>query len=369
MAMTGDDPSIPARRRFVLRPDATRQLVLLAVAYGVTVVVTRLYLALSGYPQIGGGEYHIAHALWGGLLLMVAVTLALLLADRWVPIAVAVCGGAGAGLFVDEVGKFITKANDYFVPLAAPIIYLAFLAVFALVTVVRRMRVRDGRSLAHAVLARLGAVADGGLGPAARSALLADLDALEREPARPDLARLAAALRPVVLAAPEAEASASRWTPLAVRLARVERVVAPRLVVRLLLVAGLWFVGLLSLVGLAVFVVVATGDPDATVVFDDRAVPPGSRPPALLFAAAGETVVGAALLVSGLLLLVGRDRLAVRLGRAGLVLALAVVNVALGYVSAELVVAAVVVELALLGLLMRYRTRFLPRPVPPPGPT
>lgn len=90
----------------MLRAASTRMLALLAVAYGVTVVVTRLYLALSGYPQIGGGEYHIAHALWGGLLLMLAVALSLLLADRWVPAVVALLG-ADVGLFLDEVGKFI----------------------------------------------------------------------------------------------------------------------------------------------------------------------------------------------------------------------------------------------------------------------
>ena len=34
-----------------------------------TVAVTRVYLELTGYPQIGNAELHIAHALWGGLLL------------------------------------------------------------------------------------------------------------------------------------------------------------------------------------------------------------------------------------------------------------------------------------------------------------
>jgi hypothetical protein len=89
-----------------------------------------------------------------------------------------------------------------------------------------------------------------------------------------------------------------------------------------------------------------------------------------MVAGAGEAVVGLLLLASGLLLLIGRDRMGVRLGRAGLVFALAVVNVALGYVDAELVVSAVVAELLLLGLLMRYRTRFLPRATgaPPPPP-
>lgn len=50
--------------------DGAASVRLLAVSFGVTVVGTRLYLSLTGRPQIGGGEYQLAHALWGGLLLL-----------------------------------------------------------------------------------------------------------------------------------------------------------------------------------------------------------------------------------------------------------------------------------------------------------
>jgi hypothetical protein len=46
--------------------------------------------------------------------------MALLWSNPWVQRATAVCAGAGSGLFIDEVGKFITRQNDYFTPLAAP---------------------------------------------------------------------------------------------------------------------------------------------------------------------------------------------------------------------------------------------------------
>ena len=49
--------------RPVLRADGAADVRLLAVSFGVTGVGTRLYLNLAGWPQIGGGDYHIAHAL------------------------------------------------------------------------------------------------------------------------------------------------------------------------------------------------------------------------------------------------------------------------------------------------------------------
>ena len=70
--------------RPVLRSDGADNVRLSAVSFGVAVVGTRLYLSLTGRPQIGGGEYHIAHALWGGLLLLAGrVTVLLLLSGRY----------------------------------------------------------------------------------------------------------------------------------------------------------------------------------------------------------------------------------------------------------------------------------------------
>jgi hypothetical protein len=64
--------------------------------------------------------------------------LPLILAAGWAMTTSAILTGAGTGLFIDEVGKFITASNDYFYPLAAPLIYGLLLVLVLLFVVVRR---------------------------------------------------------------------------------------------------------------------------------------------------------------------------------------------------------------------------------------
>ena len=125
-------------RQPVRREGAERYLFLTLVSFAGTVLATRAYLELTGYPRIGGGELHIAHALFGGAFMFVAFLLPIVLAGRTVYRAAAVFGGIGIGLFIDEVGKFITTQNDYFYPAAAPLIYATFLLAVLIYLRVRR---------------------------------------------------------------------------------------------------------------------------------------------------------------------------------------------------------------------------------------
>jgi len=60
-------------RSAVRRDHAENYMLTSLVAFAVTVIATRVYLELTGYPQLGNSVLHIAHALWGGLLLIIAV--------------------------------------------------------------------------------------------------------------------------------------------------------------------------------------------------------------------------------------------------------------------------------------------------------
>ena len=57
-------PARPASsRRPVRREGAEHYLFLTLISFAGTVIATRSFLELTGYPRIGGGELHIAHAL------------------------------------------------------------------------------------------------------------------------------------------------------------------------------------------------------------------------------------------------------------------------------------------------------------------
>ena len=161
--------------------------------FGLTVAVTRVYLELTGYPQIGNSVLHFAHALWGGLLLFLATLVTLILANGWAFTLSAALSGVGVGLFIDEVGKFITQKNDYFFPPAAPIIYSAFLLMVLLFLLVRGARGPSPRRSMYAALSDFGEVLDSNLDAQERAHLLAELKNGSTSP-DPHVAQLAAQL-------------------------------------------------------------------------------------------------------------------------------------------------------------------------------
>lgn len=130
--------------------EAGSNLQVLLVSAVTAVLVTRLYLSLTGYPRIGGGPLHIAHLLWGGLLMLVALILLLsALGNRAKRIA-AIVGGLGFGLFVDEIGKFVTADNDYFFQPAIALIYVLFIVLFLVFRAIERRALTAHEALVNA---------------------------------------------------------------------------------------------------------------------------------------------------------------------------------------------------------------------------
>lgn len=105
------------------------------------ILVIRTQLWLTNYPQLGGSGLHIAHLLWGGVFMVVALGLLLSFVGRGTRMPAAIVGGIGFGFFIDELGKFITDDNDYFFKPAAGVIYLVFVGLYLLT---RWMQRRSG---------------------------------------------------------------------------------------------------------------------------------------------------------------------------------------------------------------------------------
>jgi hypothetical protein len=96
----------------------------------VSLLTIRFFLFLTGYPTLGDGKFHIAHMLWGGLLMFVALFANMMFLTRKAKYFAAIVGGVGFGAFIDELGKFITSDNDYFFEPTIALIYVCFVLIF-----------------------------------------------------------------------------------------------------------------------------------------------------------------------------------------------------------------------------------------------
>jgi hypothetical protein len=348
-------------------PGSARHLTVLVVAFVVTVTGTRLFLALTGYPRIGGTTYHLAHALWGGLLLIVAVVTMLLWANRWALQLGAVLAGVGVGLFIDEVGKFITTSNDYFFPLAAPIVYLAMVLLAWIAYRSRRRHVLTDRERLYDILDGLQDLADGRLDSDRRTEIIAHLGHLRDEWDRPELRDLSARLEefllsPVVTVLPPRPGLLDR---LHSRLLRLEERLVPeirlRRLVSLLMITGTVLLTVNVVVTLVVLVDPAMRNQQLHETVGGTALDPTLVAVVSIIRLGGSVVGWVLYLAATTSWFRGRRLHAVRLAVAAQLISLSLIDVMESYVDQFAVLPQSVFDLVLLSLVLRYRVRFLPR--------
>ncbi len=344
-------------RQPVRREGADRYLFLTLVSFAGTVIATRAYLELTGYPRIGGGELHIAHALFGGLFLFAAALLPLVMAGRNVYRTAAVLGGIGIGLFIDEVGKFITTQNDYFYPAAAPLIYATFLLAVLILLRVRRRIEPDPRSQLLTSLQLVEEAVDHDLQARERDMLRARLRVAAEGAPLGDQRRLAAALLQFVSSrdleiAPEVP---SRLQPLRDWwAARRDRWLGGRGAYAVLLVA-LFVSGVRAMIDLGVAVSQIGGLDPAT----------STRLFSLdMLHLVVEGIAGALLLAGSVLMgITGRDRIGATLAEYGLLVSLSLADLASFYLRQFATLEIALFHGLLLFGVVAYRRQLPPEPV------
>jgi len=359
----------------VKRAGAARYLRLSLLSFAATVILVRLFLALTGYPQLGNSTLHIAHVLWGGLLLFIASLLPLILANRWVYAVSGVLSGVGAGLFIDEVGKFITRNYDYFYPPAAPIIYGFFLLTVLLYFEVRRPPASDARTELYHALDGLEEVLDHDLSMHDRAEVEGQLASVTRGSADPELVQLAGVLLTFVRSAAVTATrdEAGFWERLWQRLETWQERHIGRRLFRYLLVAGLGVLGLVAIVNLLQWVVTAffrtsLRPLSALLVLGGVSASTGGVA-WLVVRVVLEWVVGVALLVAARFFLIGQDRRGFRFAYYGLLLSLMTVNLLVFYFDQFRAVFSTLAQFVLLLASLYYRQRYLtPAPGKEPAP-
>jgi len=64
---------VKKRRYFIRNIEAGTYLEIFLVAAVASILAIRAYLAITGYPQLGNSDLHIAHMLWGGVFMLIGI--------------------------------------------------------------------------------------------------------------------------------------------------------------------------------------------------------------------------------------------------------------------------------------------------------
>jgi len=362
-------------RSLVKRLGAERYIFTSLIAFAASVVLTRLFLAATGYPQVGNAHLHIAHVLWGGLLLFVGGLLPLILANAWAYSLGAAISGVGMGLFIDEVGKFITQNNDYFYPAAAPIIYAVFLLTVMLYLYVRQAGHRSPRQEMYEALHDMGEVIDHDLDFNERRALEERLQRVIDDAPGSNLALLASTLL-VFLHDEELRLAAIHPSRLQLLKERVygwgKHINRPwyrSLLVGMLIGGGLIGLSQAARLGLAAF------NRETILGVLRLWLMEGQFHTAnelrwLFIRMSLEVILAVLLLIAAGLLASGREKLGLQIGITTLVMLLTTVNLLVFYFDQFSAVIAALAQYTLLALLEIYRRWYLvTAPSPTPTPT
>ncbi|MFP3952203.1 MAG: hypothetical protein ACLFVP_08725 [Candidatus Bathyarchaeia archaeon] len=352
-------------REPVKRKGATKYLRLTLLSFASSVIFVRSFLVATGYPQLGTSELHIAHVLLGGALLFTAALLPLIYANRWVYTWNSVLAGVGVGLFIDEVGKFITRNNDYFHPAAAPVIYASFLLVSLITIQVSRGQPRKTRSRFYQILEDLQEVLDRDLNPQEQRQIEDDLRWISDSAENPDLIILAERLlefleHESIHIVKEKEDLAEK---IRIRLRNLEKALIKPGLLMSFNVIGMASIGVFSAFKLPVLLRALENPSILEDLIKDLVARGYVLSGTMKFWAMAqlslEVSMGFLLILASALLVFNKKELGLEVGRIGLLVYLTIVDVLLFYISQFSTLLNAVIQLMVYLGVSYYRSNFL----------
>jgi hypothetical protein len=148
------------KTNLVVKEDASESILTVLIWSVASLLSTRLYLKLMNYPEIGGGTWHVSHAAIGGVIMIIGVILMLVFVGKKMKNISLIIFGMGTGLFIDEIGKYLSKDNNYFFRPAIIVMYVFFVCLFLISRYLKRFLPKDNRAIFYSVLNRMEEVAN-----------------------------------------------------------------------------------------------------------------------------------------------------------------------------------------------------------------
>jgi hypothetical protein len=303
--------------------------------------------------------------LWGGLILFITTLLLLIFADRRIYPIVSLLSGVGMGLFIDEVGKFLTQTNDYFYPPAAPIIYGAFLLTVFLYLRVRLPHADNRRQRLYAATEKILEMADHELDADGKAALQESLQIIERQTADEETTRVADLLLQMVRAyqPPEEKKTSSLRTTLRAAGQRLQKRLGRR-GHRWLLAGGLFLVHLVALLELSMLVWIFLNPRQSLDVMLTPLLTAGEISSVndalwLISRLWLDGATGLMAILAALLIFANRDRVGVWLATMSLVVSLTAVNLVNFYLDQFEAITLTLIQFSLLMVAQTYKKWYL----------
>lgn len=342
---------------------AERYLLISLISFAASVLVVRLFLELTNYPRVEFGNLHIAHVIWGGLILFVAALLPIMYANRWALFWSALFSGVGFGLFIDEIGKFITQTNDYFYPPAAPLIYACFLLTVLIYAQFRRARTSTTREDLYHIFSMMEELLDEDLDEEEKSFLIQRLNHIINTSSDTKLVRLAQSLMSFM----QSDLLTGLVTPtnnfqkIWQQLVHTMEGFFTRQRIFLLLIGGLiWhgFISILGLFNLTLLSIQTLNGQSERFIQIIQTLPQNIPPDWLIVKAASQAAIGIFSFAAAILLLLRREASAIRIGILVLTTSLTLVNLLVFYLDQFSASINAIFEFVLLLGLINYRRRF-----------